>query len=64
MAGQESVRDVYFSDDPKEAVRLLDKAIRGCRSDDVEEIRSLGDTLNRWRKEILGGLINVYARAA
>ncbi len=50
---KESVRDVYLTDDPKEAAVLLDKAIVGCRTDDVEEIRSLGETLARWRKEIL-----------
>ena len=50
---KESVRDVYLTDDPKEAAVLLDKAIVGCRSDDVEEIISLGDTLKRRRKEIL-----------
>ena len=50
---KESVRDVYLTDDPKEATVLLEKAIVGCRSDDVEEIRSLGDTLQRWRREIL-----------
>src|SRR5438128_2006699 len=32
---------------------LLDKAIVGCREDEVAEIRSLGDTLARWRAEIL-----------
>jgi transposase len=32
---------------------LLEKAITGCRADDVDEIRSLADTLQRWRKEIL-----------
>ena len=50
---KESVRDVYLTDDPKEATVLLDKAIVGCRADEVDEIRSLGDTLKRWRKEIL-----------
>ena len=50
---KESVRDVYLTDDPKDAAVLLNKAITGCRSDDVEEIRSLGDTLHRWRREIL-----------
>ncbi len=50
---KESVRDVYLTDDAKVAAVLLDKAIIGCRSDDVEEIRSLGDTLKRWRTEIL-----------
>jgi len=50
---KESVRDVYLTDDPKEAAVLLDKAIIGCRSDDVDEIRSLGDTLARWGNEIL-----------
>lgn len=50
---KESVRDVYLTDDAKEAAVLLDKAIVGCRSDEVDEIRSLGDTLQRWRTEIL-----------
>ena len=50
---KESVRDIYLTDDPKEARVLLDKAIVGCQGDEVEEIRSLGDTLERWRAEIL-----------
>ncbi len=50
---KESVRDVYLTDDARDAAVLLEKAITGCRSDDVDEIRSLGDTLQRWRKEIL-----------
>ena len=50
---KESVRDVYLTDDPAEAATLLDKAIAGCLDDEVEEIRSLGDTLRRWRTEIL-----------
>jgi transposase len=50
---KESVRDVYLTDDVKEARVLLDKAIVGCKADEVEEIRSLGDTLERWRTEIL-----------
>jgi transposase len=32
---------------------LLDKAITGCQADEVDEIRSLGATLSRWRTEIL-----------
>ena len=50
---KESVRDVYLADDPAEAALLLDKAIAGCAEDEVEEIRSLGNTLARWRAEIL-----------
>ena len=50
---KESVRDIYLTEDPKVARVLLDKAIVGCKSDEVEEIRSLGDTLERWRTEIL-----------
>lgn len=50
---KESVRDVYLTDDPKVAATLLDKAIAGCAADDVEEIRSLGSTLESWRSEIL-----------
>ena len=42
-----------MTDDLAEATTLLDKAIAGCRADEVEEIRSLGDTLLRWREEIL-----------
>jgi transposase len=50
---KESVRDVYLTDDVREATVLLDKAIAGCKADEVREIRSLGDTLSRWRAEIL-----------
>ena len=44
---------MYLTDDPKVAAILLDKAIAGCIADDVEEIRSLGNTLSSWRAEIL-----------
>jgi transposase len=50
---KESVRDVYLTDDPTDAALLLDKAITGCRADDVAEINSLGRTLAAWRTEIL-----------
>lgn len=50
---KESLREVYLTRDPKEAALLLDKAITGCVSDEVPEIRSLGRTLSRWRSEIL-----------
>ena len=50
---QESVRDVYLTNDAKAATLLLDKAIAGCSGDVVEEIRSLGKTLASWRSEIL-----------
>ena len=50
------MRDFYLTDDPKEARVLLDKAIAGCKADEVEEIRSLDDTLERWHKEILNHL--------
>jgi hypothetical protein len=50
---KESVRDIYLTEDPKDARVLLDKAIVGCKSDEVDEIRSLGETLERWRTEIL-----------
>lgn len=46
-------RDVYLTDDPAAAELLLDKAIAGCLADEVAEIRSLGETLARWRTEIL-----------
>ena len=50
---KESVRDVYLTDDVATAELLLDKAIVGCRSDEVDEIVSLGNTLAKWRTEIL-----------
>jgi transposase len=50
---KESVRDVYLTDDASDADLLLDKAIEGCRLDAVGEVRSLGQTLSRWRDEIL-----------
>jgi transposase len=50
---KESVRDVYLTDNAADDRLLLDKAIEGCRTDLVEEIRSLGRTLTRWRQEIL-----------
>jgi transposase len=50
---KESVRDVYLTNRVEEAETLLDKAIEGCRLDPVGEVRSLGNTLARWRPEIL-----------
>ena len=47
------MRDVYLTEDPTVAATLVDKAIAGCTSDDVEEIRSLGHTLSSWRTEII-----------
>ena len=44
---------MYLTDDPSAAELLLDKAIAGCLADDVAEFRSLGETLARWRTEIL-----------
>jgi transposase len=50
---KESVRDIYLTDDIKVATTLVDKAIAGCATDEVGEIRSLGNTLASWRTEIL-----------
>ena len=50
---KESARDIYLTDDLGEAAVLIDKAIAGCASDEVEEIRALGHTLSSWRTEIL-----------
>jgi len=50
---KESVRDIYLADDRKEAALLIDKAIAGCATDEVDEIVSLGRTLASWRTEIL-----------
>jgi transposase len=50
---KESVRDIYLTERVGEARTLLRKAIVGCQSDEVPEIRSLGQTLERWSEEIL-----------
>jgi len=50
---KESARDVYLTERLDEAGLLLDKAIEGCATDAVAEVRSLGRTLARWRTEIL-----------
>lgn len=50
---KESVRDIYLADDPGDAELLIDKAIAGCTTDPVAEVRSLGRTLSKWRTEIL-----------
>jgi len=50
---KESVRDIYLTERVGEARTLLRKAIVGCQGDEVPEIRSLGDTLERWSDEIL-----------
>jgi formate-dependent nitrite reductase cytochrome c552 subunit len=47
------VRDIYLTDDPAVATTLVDKAIAGCAADEVEEIRSLGNTLASWRSDIV-----------
>ena len=49
---KESVRDIYLTNNPAAAELLLEKAIEGCRTDWVTEIRSLGTTLARWREQI------------
>jgi transposase len=50
---KEYVRDVYLTEDPDDAALLLDRVIVGCLSDEVTEIVSLGNTLKRWRTQIL-----------
>ena len=50
---KESVRDVYLAERLDDAALLLDRAIEGCAMDAVDEVRSLGRTLARWRSEIL-----------
>jgi len=50
---KESVRDVQLTADPEVAAVLLHKAIVGCSTDPVPEVRTLGRTLARWREEIL-----------
>jgi len=50
---KEYVRDVYLTEDPREAAILLDRVIAGCLDDEVAEIVSLGNTLKHWRTQIL-----------
>ncbi len=50
---KESVRDIYLTTNPAAAAVLVDKAITGCLTDEVDEIQALGRTLQRWRTEIL-----------
>lgn len=50
---QEHVRDVYLTAEPAEAAALVDKAIAFCADSAVAEVRRLGPTLTRWRKEVL-----------
>lgn len=50
---KEAVRSVYLVDDADEAAVLLDAVIEACKADDVPEIRTMGNTLSRWRTEIL-----------
>lgn len=47
------MRSVYLLVDPAEAAVLLDHAIEGCKTDDGANIRTIGNTLSRWREEIL-----------
>jgi transposase len=47
------VRDIYLTDNPDDAATLVDKAIAGCADDGVEEIQTLGRTLESWHTEIL-----------
>ncbi|MFN8111113.1 MAG: ISL3 family transposase [Thermoleophilia bacterium] len=50
---RKGIRDIYLTEDPATAEIPIDKAIEGCRTDPVTEIRSLGRTLTRWRSQIL-----------
>jgi len=50
---KENVRDVYLAPGRRAARTLLTKTIAGCAADDVEEIRTLGETLANWKTEIL-----------
>ena len=44
---------MYLAGNYDDAAVVLDKAIAGCRADQVAETRSLGATLASWRTEIL-----------
>ena len=51
---KESLREVYQTKNPAEAEFLVDTTIVGCLADEVPEIVTLGKTLSKWRREILG----------
>jgi hypothetical protein len=53
VAGQGVRARHLLTDHPDDAATLVDKAIAGCADDDVEEIQTLGRTLESWRTEIL-----------
>jgi hypothetical protein len=50
---KEHLRDVYLSEDPAEAERLLGAVIAECDAEDIPELVTLATTLRRWRSEIL-----------
>ncbi len=50
---KESVRDVYLADSAAEAAVLLDKAIVGCRADEVPRSAPSARPSPSWRTEIL-----------
>jgi hypothetical protein len=47
------VRDVYLTEQIGETRVPLKKAVVSYKSNDVAEIRSLGETLKRWQQQIL-----------
>jgi transposase len=51
---KERIRDVYLTDDPEQAERLLDEAIAWCTAPESgPELATLAKTLRRWRTEIV-----------
>lgn len=44
---KEAVRSVFLADDPAVAAVLLDNCIEACATDDVPEIRTMGNTLSK-----------------
>lgn len=58
---RESVRDLYLTDVLEEAATLPAKTITGSLEDGVPEVRSLGQTLQGCRPEILNHLTDVPA---
>lgn len=50
---KENARDVYLTDDPTEAALLVDKLLVFCAESHVPDVVTVGQTLTKWRAEIL-----------
>lgn len=50
---KEHLREVYATDDPEEASKLLAEVIDECAASEIPELETLATTLGKWRQEIL-----------